>query len=141
MPTPFRLLQLCAELDRRLREIYNHGGQQLVLHPHILSARALWEQEGQGVRGGGRGDRLHELHCMVCPHRWLGKPVRHAEQHMWHSLAANCQGTEFVLAKLRCSSARLIVLLCPFPALPCRRPAAHAGDGAALHHLDSERRA
>ncbi|PRW59252.1 hypothetical protein C2E21_2426 [Chlorella sorokiniana] len=39
--------QLCAELDGRLRDIYNRDGRELVLHPHILSAKALWEQEGQ----------------------------------------------------------------------------------------------
>ena len=45
---PWLPSQLCAELDRRLRQVYNREGQELVLHPHILSARALWEQEGQG---------------------------------------------------------------------------------------------
>jgi hypothetical protein len=45
--------QLCIDLDRRLREVYNRPGQPpLVLSPHIMSATALEEQEGQGALRG-----------------------------------------------------------------------------------------
>jgi len=42
-------LQLCIELDRRLRQVYNRPGQApLVLDAHVISGRALEQQEGTG---------------------------------------------------------------------------------------------
>lgn len=42
--------QICTQLDRRLRRVYNQPGRAaLVLDAHVLGAQALEEQEGAGA--------------------------------------------------------------------------------------------
>lgn len=43
-------VQICSELDRRLRLVYNRPGEDpLVLDAHVMSAGALPDQEGAGA--------------------------------------------------------------------------------------------
>ena len=107
--------QMCTELDRRLRLVYNRPGHApLVLDAHVMSGAALKDQAGQGARLGdgvggttGRGPWFRG-----CP------PSRRTPC---------CHSPLPVLYLYRCL------------AWCCRRPAAHARGRAALHHLDPAR--